>query len=123
MPSIWRYRLHAVVPNDEQNAANAFWTMIGYGDPEAKSYGVPLSATGEEPATHRGISSVFTAEMLAKLKIMQDDLPSLRYYVCDAWTFALQEQRGGGLELGQVCQWEDVLADQGLQVIQPEEMP
>ena len=122
MTSIWKFRLHAIIPQTDANASNGFWTMIGYGDPEAQSYGVPLSANGQEPATHRGISSAFTAEMLTKLKIMQDEMPSLRYYVCDAWSFALLEQRGGGLVLGQPCSWEDALEDAGLQTIQPEEL-
>ena len=124
MSSIWKYRLHAILPTVEQNAANAFWTLVAPGgDPEAQSYGVSLSANGEEPATHRGISSGFTAEMLAKLKAKQNDLPTLTHYVCDAWTFELLEQRNGTATIGQPCSWEDVLEDAGLQTIQPEELP
>ena len=124
MTSIWIYRVHAITEQAAANAANAFWTLIAPGgDPEAQSYGVPLSANGQEPATHRGISSAFTAEMLAKLKVLEDDMPTLRYYVCDAWTFELLEQRNGTATIGQPCSFEDVLEDAGLQVIQPEELP
>ena len=123
MTSIWTLRLHAITEQATANASNSFWTLIAPdGDPEANSYGVPLSPTGQEPATHRGISSAFTAEMLAKLKVMQSEMADLRYYLCDAWTFALQEQRGGGLVVGQVCTWDDALDDQGLVTIQPEEL-
>ena len=123
MPTIWVYRLHAITEQAAANASNSFWTLIAPGDPEAeaRSYGVPLSATGQEPATHCGISSAFNAEMLAKMKVL-DELATLRYYVCDAWSFALLEQRGGGLVLGQPCSWEDALEDAGLQTIQPEEL-
>ena len=124
MPTEWTFRLHAIIGQSTSSAANAFWTLVApSGDPEAQSYGVPLSANGQEPATHCGISSAFTAEMLAKLKVMQSEMADLRYYLCDARTFALQEQRGGGLVVGQVCTWDDALDDQGLQTIQPEELP
>lgn len=124
MTSIWIYRLHAVTLQSDANASNAFWTLVAPGgDSEAQTYGVPLSANGQEPVTHSGISSAFTAEMLAKLKILEEGMPTLRYYVCDAWTFELLEQRSGTATIGQPCLWEDVLEDAGLRVIQPEEMP
>ena len=64
MPTIWTYRLHAIVPQADANASNAFWTLIAPGgDAEAQTHGVPLSVNGEEPVTHRGISSAFTAGM------------------------------------------------------------
>ena len=124
MTTLWIYRLHAITPQPAANASNAFWTLVApMGDSEAQSYGVPLSANGQEPATHRGMSSAFTAEMLAKLKVLEQDMPNLRYYVCDAWTFELLEQRNGTATIGQPCTWEDALEDAGLVVIQPEELP
>ena len=122
MSSIWKYRLHAIIPQAEANASNAFWTMIGYGDAEAQSYGVPLSANGQEPASYRGISSAFTAEMLAKLKVLLPDLGSLSCYVIDAWSFELLEQYNGNLVIGDIVTWEDALSDRGVQVINPSEV-
>lgn len=122
--SVWIYRLCAIIPQTDANASNSFWTLVTPGgDPEANTYGVPLSANGAEPATHRGISSACTAEMLAKLKAMQDELPDLRYYLVDAWTFVLLEQRNSTATIGQPCSWEDVLADAGLLIVRPEELP
>lgn len=124
MPTEWTFRLHAIIGQSTSSAANAFWTLVApSGDPEAQSYGVPLSANGQEPATHCGISSAFTAEMLAKLKVMQSEMADLRYYLCDAWTFELLEQRNGTATIGQPSSWEDALSDAGLQTIQPEELP
>ena len=124
MTTIWIYRLHAIAPQSDANASNAFWTLVAPGgDPEADTYGVPLSANGLGPASHCGISSAFTAEMLAKLKMMEAEMPSLRYYLVDAWTFELLEQRNGTATIGQPCSWEDALEDAGLQTIQPEELP
>lgn len=124
MTSNWIYRLHAITSQSAADASNAFWTFVAPGgDPEAQSYGVPLSASGQEPVSHCGISSAFTAEMLAKLKVLEAEMPSLWYYVVDAWTFELLEQRNGMATIGQPCAWEDVLGDAGLVVIQPEELP
>ncbi len=124
MTSTWKHRLHAITLQADANASNAFWTMVAPGgDAEANTYGIPLSATGEEPTTHRGISSAFTAEMLVLLKAIEDDMPSLAYYVCDAWSFKLLEQRNGTAEVGEVLDWNGALEDAGLVVVQPEEMP
>ena len=123
MTSIWTCRLHAITEQAAANASNSFWTLIAPdGDPEANSYGVLLSPIDQEPATHRGISSALTAKMLAKLKILEAEMPGLRYYVVDAWTFELLQQRGGTAIIGQPCSWEDALEDAGLQTIQPEEL-
>lgn len=124
MSTKWVYRLHAIVPASEQDMNNAFWTLVAPGgDSEATTFGVGLSPTGLVPATASGISSAFTAEMLAKLKILEDDLPNLVYYVCDAWTLELLEQRGGTAEIGEVLDWSGALEDAGLAVIQPEGGP
>ena len=123
MTTKWIFRLHAIIPQSAANASNAFWTLVAPGgDPEAQSYGVPLSANSQEPATHCGISSAFTAEMLAKLKIMEAEMPSLRYYLVDAWTFELLEQRNGTAIIGEELDWDGALEDAGLAVIQPEEL-
>jgi len=124
MTSIWTLRVHAITEQSAANAANAFWTLVAPGgDDEAKSYGVPLSATSQEPASHRGISSAFNAEMLAKLKVLEDDLPDLRFYVVDAWTFELLEQRNATATIGQPLDFDGALSDAGLVLIQPEELP
>lgn len=125
MTSIWIHRLHAIMLEANANASNAFWTLIGEGDAEAQSYGVPLSATGEEPASHLGISSAFNREMLAKLKVLEGlgELLQLTYYLCDAWSFELLEQRNGTAEVGEVLDFNGALEDMGLVLIQPEEMP
>lgn len=120
----WIYRFYAIVPISEQGMNNAFWTLVAPGgDPEAKTFGVDLSPTGLAPATASGISSAFTAEILAKLKVIEAEMETLAWYLCDAWTFELLEQRGGAAEVGKVLDWQGALDNAELAIIQPEELP
>jgi hypothetical protein len=52
----WLYRIYAVVPLAGAQVARALWTLIAPGgDPEALTFGVPLSPTGAEPVTYLGL--------------------------------------------------------------------
>ena len=60
----WAYRINAVVPDALHPLLSALWTIIApEGDPEALSFSVPLSATGQNPPTHWGMSTAATEEM------------------------------------------------------------
>ena len=64
MSTKWIYRINVIIPIGDKAATNALWTIIApEGDSEAKSFGVPLSVTGIEPATHTGISTAATETM------------------------------------------------------------
>jgi hypothetical protein len=64
MTTQWIHRVNVIAPAADTDALNALWTVIApNGDAEANTFGVPLSATGVEPATHRGISTAATEIM------------------------------------------------------------
>lgn len=64
MATEWIYRINVIIPTGNNEAANALWTIIApNGDAEAGSFGVQLSADGNEPATHEGISTGATETM------------------------------------------------------------
>lgn len=64
MPTIWLHRINVIIPAADEAAYNALWTVIAPGgDVEAATFGVPCSASGQEPATHLAISTAATEEM------------------------------------------------------------
>jgi hypothetical protein len=64
MTTQWTHRINVIAPAADVDALNALWTVIApNGDAEANTFGVPLSATGSDPSTHRGISTAATEIM------------------------------------------------------------
>jgi hypothetical protein len=117
----WIYRIHCIISVLDKPAANALWTIIGpEGNPEANTFeAVELSASGNEPATHFGMSSASTPAMRGLIEAMlPTTLANIIYYACDADTFNLALQHNGNLRIGQPAPWEDALRDQGLQLIE-----
>jgi len=102
----WIYRIHVSIPIADTTALNALWTLIApEGDSEATTFGVPLSATGKEPVTHRGISTTATEYMrLAITELFADELANAAI----------------SIEPYTENNWPAFLAANGLQVIQPE---
>ena len=105
MTTIWLHRINLIVPEVDKSRLNGLWTMLApEGDSEAVTFGVPLSATGEEPATHRGVSTAATELM--------------RIYVTD--TFAADLTTAVvSIEPYTSNNWTTFLAAAGLQVISP----
>lgn len=99
-----------VLPAALRSAGNAFAISTGWGP---NVYSVPLSPTGEEPATHYGcradLSPAFF-EMLA-------DPPAEAAPLLAA--LVLDHRDAGGDPFGH---WSEVIAAQGLQVVQPEDI-
>ncbi|RMG88963.1 MAG: hypothetical protein D6706_22250 [Chloroflexi bacterium] len=124
MSTNWLYRIHVIIPAGDQAALNSYWTLIApAGDPEARTFGVPLSSTGAGTATHRGASTAATPAMRGMIEAMAgDELAGVVFYICDAFTGELLAQQNGTLTLGQAIDWQDVLEDQGLQTIIPPEV-
>lgn len=93
----WRYRIGVIVPIGDYESKNALWTIIApEGDPEAHTFGVPLSPTGLEPATHSGMSTAATEEMRI---LIQEIFP-------DGLTVSVQSYAEND--------WDDFLAANGL---------
>jgi hypothetical protein len=93
-----------IIPADHLDAGNAFGEAHGWG---AKSLSVPLSATGQEPATHWGARADVGGEFLAMLADPPlDAMPLLEAMHIDL--------RDTGDAYGH---WQDVLAGLGLQVV------
>jgi ketopantoate reductase len=64
MDTLWQHRINVIIPADDATALNALWTVIGPGgDAEAETFGLPCSASGIEPVTHRAISTAATETM------------------------------------------------------------
>lgn len=64
MTTLYLYRLNIIIPEADKDALNALMTAIApEGDTEANTFGIPLSANGQLPATHRGASGSITEEM------------------------------------------------------------
>jgi len=106
MTTLWLYRINIIIPDMEKNAHNALWTVIApEGDIESNTFGVPLSFDGNEPATHRVVSTAATEEMRIFItEIFADELSNA--------IISVQDYREND--------WETLLRANGLQVIQSE---
>lgn len=102
----WIYRINVIAPVALTDLLNALWTVIApNGDAEALSFGVPLSATGQLPATHTGISTAATEEMRVLIQeIFPDELLGCAVQVQD-YT---------------VNDWDGLLTSQGLKRLETE---
>ena len=124
MPTIWLYREIIIIPADATDLMNAIWTCIGPEiDGELSTFGVPLSADGMEPATHRGMFTSCTQEMhdLITEHLAQEEAAAIRY-VMDAATETLLETANSEAEPGQPWTWQQALEDSNLQTVQTEVM-
>ena len=108
MSTIWVHRINVIIPTADIGGINALWTIIAPGgDAEARSFGVPLSADGNDPATHTSISTAATETM--------------RLLMVDAFAVEL----AGAIISSQPYtqnDWTPLLAANGLQVIQPKDI-
>jgi hypothetical protein len=93
-----------IIPADHLDAGNAFGEAQGWGE---KSLSVPLSATGQEPATHWGARADVGGEFLAMLA----DPPPDAVPLLDVLHIDLRDTDDA------YGHWEGVLAAQGLQVV------
>lgn len=120
MTTIWTRREVIIIPANVTDLLNALWTCIGPEvDGEIHTFGVPLSADGMEPVTHRGCFTSTTQEMhdLITEHLGQEGAAAFRY-VMDAATEILLEVTNSEADIGQPWTWPQALKDCGLQVIQ-----
>lgn len=120
----WLYRLIIITTIDDAEIIRNIWTMVApEGDSEYSSFGVELSEYGDEPATHYGSSTSARLEMFAKMQEFTDlGIINPAWYRFDYDSDVLMEQRNGTAEIGSPLTWDEALADQGLQIIQPEDI-
>jgi len=106
MTTLWLYRINIIVLETDKSALNALWTVIApEGDNEVNTFGAPLSAEGQEPVTHRGISTSATEEM----RIFIQEIYAEELVGC---VVSVQDYT--------VNDWNEFLVTHGLQVIQQE---
>jgi len=106
--TLYLYRLNIILPEADKDALNALMTAIGEeGDSEAASFGIPLSATGQEPATHRGASGSITEEM--QVLIMDIFVAEFANCTIEIWPHYMNN-------------WTEFLAATGLKVIEPKDI-
>lgn len=108
MTTLWLHRINVIIPNGNTEQMNALWTIIGpEGDAEARTFGVPLSATGQEPVTHNGISTAATEEM--RILIQEIFANELAGAIVSVQPYTENN-------------WAELLVANGLRDIQPEEI-
>jgi len=99
----WQHREIIIATAADADPHGARWTLIGPDTGERLTFSVPLSATGLEPATHRGCNTALTDAMVALIDQAEADGMALaRYKVGIDWN------------------WNSALADAGLRVITEE---
>ena len=115
-----------IIPADQLDAGNAFGEAQGWGE---KSLSVPLSATGQEPATHWGARADLSPSFFdlltdppLPLTLLTDEYDEdgnlmPMPLVPDQLLIHVREQ---GDAYGH---WMYVLGEQGLQIVQSEEWP
>src|SRR3990172_8325703 len=106
--TVWKYRLNIILPETDKPALNALFTAIGpETDGEANSFGVPLSATGQEPVTHRGASGSITEEMRGLIQ----DIFVAEFANCtiEIWPHYMNN-------------WTEFIAANNLMAIEPEDL-
>lgn len=118
----WPYRHIVIVSAEEQAAANVVAASI---DPDdgSDTFGVRLSASGNEPATHFGCHTLANEAMAGVMYDSQSLLTSVRWWRTSADTQLLIDSNTPHGSIGQRFTWQDALTSLSLQPIAPEETP
>lgn len=116
----WPYRHLIIVAAAEREAANALAATI---DPDDGSgtFGVPLSASGLEPVTHYGCSTVSEFAMAEAMYNVQPTLPSVQWWRLQSASGQLIDSNTLHGLPGQRWTWSDALQAANLLSIVGEE--
>ena len=97
-----------IAPEGDKDALNSIWTVLApEGDSEADTFGVGLSADGQEPITHRGMSTAATEEMRILItEIFADELANCQIDIMPHY----------------LNTWQEFLQENGLQPIEVEDV-
>ena len=115
MRTRWAHRLIISVAAEDQGEANALWTLVGpEGDGELGTFGVPLSASGLEPATHYGTDTAATEVMAGLIEAFD---PSRTWYEIADDGGVLLASNSPTAEVGDAFGWDNALEDLGLHPI------
>jgi hypothetical protein len=115
----WPYRLIIIVPASAVAQANALAATIDYGNLEgAPAFAAPLSATGDDPATHYSVYTSATDEMVS---MMAQALPAVEgamfwRHAADGTLVASNVTEPAGQQWG----WTQSLEAAGLRRIEPQ---
>jgi hypothetical protein len=127
--STWLYRHIVIVPAADQNTANTLAVAVlpGPAEAEAQTFGLPLSADGQAPATHYGISTLATEAIREAAEAALVQVPNARWYrtsnsALTGTPALLQATNDPTAEtyLGQPWSFAATLAQHGLARIQPD---
>ncbi len=119
--SRWQIRVMAIIPADGQRSANTAHTLHWPGgDAEIATFGVPLSPTGMEPATHYGTATSVTKSLWAAWRELMADsrYPGVVWYRLDRNSVTLLETNSGTAPVGERWTWQDTLDDLGLKRVE-----
>lgn len=113
MTTLYIHRLHLVCTNADLAASNAYAEQLTGNPDDIYTFSVPISANGEEPATHWGTSTVATEAMRVQ---MWNDLqagiaPPVLYLWLDSLSGEFRGTNGAGVD----TDFDAFLNDNGLQ--------
>lgn len=124
MTTTWLYRYHLIVSAADRDAANQVAVEVTGDEADRLTFGVPLSVSGNEPATHFGCSTAATDPIRTGLAVRlgAGRVPSIKFWRLDAQTGLLVQTNVAASvgKVGQTLTWEQALVDAGLMTVQAE---
>ena len=108
-----------ILPAAYREAGNALAVALGHDQPPGNTYSVPLSPTGQEPATHYGCHTVATqgfVDMIVAGKANQlpPGLPEGTANLIEALNYSVREAT-----VEPAAHWAEMIAANGMQRIIP----
>lgn len=117
---MYPHRLHLVIAAEHRDAGNQAAVRSTGNPADELTFSVPISPTGQEPATHYGSSTVVTEDLRIALwaEYAAGSVPGLTYW----WLDSLSNQfTDSNLPGSTAVYFDDCLADLGLKRILFEE--
>ena len=81
--TLWINRLHMVVTAEEKDTANTYAAGLTENPEDVYTFEIPLSPTGQLPATHYGTSTVVTEDM--RVQMWQDFMTGVAPMTTQYW--------------------------------------
>jgi hypothetical protein len=114
------FRFYIIVEDSEREAANNGAVLVTNNPADAATYSVPLSSTGQSPATHWACSTVATYDDAVAMATVMQSIPlyTVKFYRCLVRDGCLDYTNSQTATVGEPFRFEDALADLGLQRVE-----
>lgn len=114
MTTAWRWYVAIIVPVESLGVAEAAADLIAGVQPSS-TFTIPLSLTGELPATHYACATYATDEWLSAMQTALPSVPGAKYWRVDEnGLLAASTSRG---RTGEYWSWRKTLLDAGLNAV------